>query len=120
MKTITVVTCFGEYTVMFRRSTYAHGNGIALFLVCVSSKGDPIEPFTCLTVNLFSVAVDCTDSPFVFLDINNNPWVLDWMCDHDFSTGAIFFMRSGFVDYPLVRLNLSRISEYCLSDSCEV
>lgn len=34
MKSITVVTAFGECTVMFRRSTYAYGNGIALELVC--------------------------------------------------------------------------------------
>lgn len=99
---------YGSYNVVFRLSSYSYGNGIVLNMLTFPD----LEPFACCTVNLFGDSVDRSGSPFVFLDVNNVPGILEFMCDNDFSTGAISSMCSGFVDYPLVRLNLSRIKEF--------
>lgn len=109
IKSIRFNSCYGSYDVVFRISSYLHGNGIFLELLTYPD----LLPYSNVTVNLFDDAVDCSGSPFVFLDVNNVPGILAWMCDNDFSTGAISSFRSGFVDYPLVRLNLSRIKEFC-------
>lgn len=106
-QTFNVGPDFGNFDVFFCSNTYAIGGGLALELRLYPS----CEPFGCITVNL----PDCPlDPPFVFLDVNNFPGILELMCDNNFSTGAISSARSGFVDYPLVRLNLSRIKEFSI------
>lgn len=107
-KVFKFASLFGDCDVFFCLNTYLFGGGIALQVI----KYPSAEPLGFITVNLSFYPLQ---SPLVFLDVKNFPGILEFMCDNDFSSGALSYVHSGYVDYPLVRLNLSRIREYSIS-----
>lgn len=101
-----------KYTIKTSRETfencrlelgqYTTGN-LAIEIYCDD------DYFTTLTVNLPEERKLSDGEAFV--DINNNPWALDFIAENKLgeNTGSVGF--SGMCMYPLVRFNLQKLAE---------
>lgn len=91
----------------FTTSTYsATGN---TYVGIHRKKNDCIEPYCNLTVNLDMQL----GKGLAFIDVNNaDRDLLLFLEEQEFITSTGVTMPSGFVVYPLYRLNLDKIKEY--------
>ena len=91
----------------FTTSTYSTtGN---TYVGIHSKKNDCIEPYCNLTVNLGMQI----DKGLAFIDVNNaDKRLLRFLEKQGFITPTGVTMPSGYVVYPLYRLNLDKIEEY--------
>lgn len=84
---------------------YTHG-WTALEFIDVSIPDQP-EPFAYATVWL-----DVLMPGFAYLDVNNFPNIEEIFKDHKLWEPAHRTRISGFVEYPLYRLNMDEINKY--------
>ena len=68
------------------------------------------EPFCNVTVNLPNA--ELSSDNLVFLDVNNAPWLEQFMFDNGFGAPTGYFRTSGFVNYPLYLCNMDKIHRY--------
>lgn len=81
--------------VSFRKEYYCVGGSLAVRMVDESTNQSCI-----LTVNLCSPLQD--GSRLAFLNINNHPDMLDWLCEKGLAEPTHFSSQSGFCTYPLL------------------
>ena len=68
------------------------------------------EPFCNVTVNLPNA--ELSSENLVFLDVNNAPWLEQFMFDNGFGSPTGYFRTSGFCNYPLYLCNMDKIHRY--------
>ena len=68
------------------------------------------EPFCYVTVNLPNA--ELSSDNLVFLDVNNAPWLEQFMIDNGFGMPTGRFRTSGFVNYPLYLCDMKKIHRY--------
>lgn len=68
------------------------------------------EPFCDVTVNLPNA--ELSSDNLVFLDVNNAPWLEQFMIDNGFGMPTGRFRTSGFVNYPLYLCDMKKIHRY--------
>lgn len=68
------------------------------------------EPFCDVTVNLPNA--ELSSDNLVFLDVNNAPWLEQFMFDNGFGSPTGYFRTSGFCNYPLYLCNMDKIHRY--------
>lgn len=91
----------------FTTDTYAINGNICVGIWC--KEGDCIEPFANLTVNLDLPLIKNT----AFIDVNNlDARLICCLEENGFIKKLKVTRRSGYVTYPLYRLNLDKIGEY--------
>ena len=94
-----------EFT--FTTSTYSTTGNTYVGINC--KENDCIEPYCDLTVNLDMQL----GKGLAFIDVNNaDKRLLRFLEKQGFITPTGVTMPSGFVVYPLYRLNLDKIEEY--------
>ena len=71
---------------------------------------DFFEPFCDVTVNLPNA--ELSSDNLVFLDVNNAPWLEQFMIDNGFGMPTGRFRTSGFVNYPLYLCDMKKIHRY--------
>lgn len=92
----------GSYDCYIVVSKYQNNN-TALQLI------DPEEgPYATMTVNIEELP-----SGYAALDVNNFPEVEDIMSKYKLGTPTEFYLTSGYCTYPVYKLNLTNIKEYC-------
>ena len=91
----------------FTTSTYSTTGNTYVGIHC--KEKDFIEPYCNLTVNLDMQL----SKAMAFIDVNNaDHSLLQFLEEQNFITPTGVTMPSGFVVYPLYRLNLEKIEEY--------
>ena len=91
----------------FTTSTYSTTGNTYVGIHC--KENDCIEPYRNLTVNLDMQLGE----GLAFIDVNNaDKKLLLFLEEHGFITPTGVTKPSGFVVYPLYRLNLDKIGEY--------
>lgn len=68
------------------------------------------EPFCDVTVNLPNA--ELSSDNLVFLDVNNAPWLEQFMIDNGFGMPTGRFRTSGFVNYPLYLCDMKKIHRH--------
>lgn len=68
------------------------------------------EPFCDVTVNLPNA--ELSSDNLVFLDVNNAPWLEQFMIGNGFGMPTGIFSTSGFVNYPLYLCDMKKIHRY--------
>ena len=68
------------------------------------------EPFCNVTVNLPNA--ELSSENLVFLDVNNAPWLEQFMFDNGFGSPTGYFRTSDFCNYPLYLCNMDKIHRY--------
>ena len=68
------------------------------------------EPFCDVTVNLPNA--ELSSDNLIFLDVNNAPWLEQFMIDNGFGMPTGRFRTSGFVNYPLYLCDMKKIHRY--------
>ena len=68
------------------------------------------EPFCDVTVNLPNA--ELSSENLIFLDVNNAPWLEQFMIDNGFGMPTGRFRTSGFVNYPLYLCDMKKIHRY--------
>ena len=81
--------------VCFRKEYYCVGGSLAVRMVDESTDQPCI-----LTVNLCSPLQD--GSRLAFLDTNNYPDMLDWLCEKGLAEPTHFSSQSGYCTYPFL------------------
>ena len=66
-------------------------------------------PFATITKNLKPLP-----KGYAFIDVNNCPWVKKLIEDYNLGTYANIEEQSGYVTYPLYKLNMDMINLYCM------
>lgn len=103
-KTISPVAC------AFEEQRYRFGGGLCLKLYMFTDN--IIDLWQTITVNLESVP-----EGFAYIDINNcGESIIQWLTANDFMEPTGEFLTSGFVSYPLYKLNLPKIREYTINE----
>ena len=89
----------------FRLVTGFYPNGWPVLSLESPDNG---ELYTVLTVNLEdSPAFGIPDQAFI--DINNNPEAMDFLIRYNLAEDTGYRRRSGWVEYPMVKLNLPEL-----------
>ena len=101
MSTIKVKTRIGVYECNTNLGKYPNGN------TCLSLSTVDGLPFANLTVNLGEIRTN-----EAFLDTNNSPFVQYLMKEYNLGEYAEYNQISGWVVYPLYKLNLDEIKKY--------
>lgn len=85
-----------------------HNGWLALSL----ELADTEEPYTVLTVNLENMnAIGLPD--MTFIDTNNNPDAMEFLVSNHLATDTGYRRGSGWVEYPMVQVNLPLIYRHC-------
>ena len=71
---------------------------------------DYFESFCDVTVNLPNA--ELSSENLIFLDVNNAPWLEQFMIDNGFGMPTGRFRTSGFVNYPLYLCDMKKIHRY--------
>ena len=71
---------------------------------------DFFEPFCDVTVNLPNA--ELSSDNLVFLDVNNAPWLEQFMVSNGFGMPTGRIRTSGFVNYPLYLCDMKKIHSY--------
>lgn len=87
-------------------------NGRTALKICAKEKISEgnFEPWCDVTVNL--PFAELKSDNLVFLDVNNAPWLEQFMIDNGFAMPTGRFRTSGFVNYPLYLCNMKKIQTY--------
>ena len=95
-------TDFGEYDVVIDVDTYTSNNNTAIQLY---ENGD-WQPFATITTNIIPLPKNV-----VALDINNCPWVEDFLQENDLIVDYQGELQSGFCSYPVCEIDLDRLNK---------
>lgn len=78
--------------------------------ICIVNPDDEGD-YELLTVNL--VTMDAIGLPNrTFVDCNNQPEALDFLVKNGFAVDTGYKRRSGFIDYPMVNIDLVRLYQH--------
>lgn len=107
MKNNFIIPFYPNMTFAFRTDTYAENGNTYIGLLC--EEDGFVEPYCSLTVNL-SVPLDKDKA---FIDVNNNEsHLVRYLAENDFIEDTGYKAQSGYVLYPLYKLNLEKIKQY--------
>ncbi len=98
--------------VCLKYDVYDVFNSLAVSLYYEPAPGtedSDLELFAVITVNL----PESADLPFgtQFVDINNYPWVDEWLIENSIAEPSGKIARSGFCVYPAFKFNICAIRE---------
>lgn len=104
MKTMKLKYYNKTFNLIPYKDAYARDNSLAILLI--DKKTD--DEFTCLTVNV-------TESIFLednqaYVDINNNPWALDFIKQYKLGKFIGRYAHSGYCSYPLYEFDLTKFA----------
>ena len=95
-----------NYPVSFRINHYANNENLYVGLMDHSEEFP--EPWCDLTVNLdVKLEPDCA-----FIDINNNPYAMEWLIENEIGSFTGKWRQSGFCRYPEFRFKEEKLKEY--------
>lgn len=98
-----VKTDFGDYDVNIVTHTYENNNTLCIELI------SPIEgPFARLTVNIADSDLFANENR-AFVDLNNCPWVEDFIEENKLGEFVGIWGSSGFCTYPLYEFDLGKL-----------
>ena len=86
------------------KETYARDDSLAITLID-KKEG---EPFSCLTVNVMESFF--LEPNQAYVDINNNPWALDFIEQNKLGKFIGRYAHSGYCTYPLFEFDLSKLA----------
>ena len=86
--------------------TYPITNNLALLLTYVDEDGYE-EPYCDITVNIIPLKENqgC-------IDINNAPWLIDWIEETGIAKDTGGKVSSGYVTYPIYKFDLEKLEMY--------
>lgn len=90
----------GKTTVLINKGRYAENKTTALIATCDDPQNNYEEPWGTVSVNL-GIKLDDDE---IFADINNNESLVNEMVKQKLLIPTGITQRSGFVEYPLMKL----------------
>lgn len=98
------VSLWGEtFIVYLKYDRYTMNNALAVSLYSVLSDEES-ECIARITVNLPESAILPDDTQFI--DVNNCPWVENWLIENSIAEPAGVIGRSGFCTYPAYKFKI--------------
>lgn len=106
------LTMYGEtYKIALMKGTYSSNETLAVEMVVVNDKGEMVEPWNMLTVNIDSSNVLANDKR-AFIDTNNNgEEIIQWLEENKIATSKGVYGQSGWCSYPLYEFNGQVLNE---------
>lgn len=96
------------YRLYTRIDKYAENGNTAIQLFCEDEEDGFLEPYMTLTVNLGPLSKE-----YAYLDVNHErAGIIKMMKEYKLGENMYIEKRSGFVTYPLYKLNLEEFGKY--------
>lgn len=95
-----------EFDIYLILDNYLENDNLYVGMI-TTNNGFP-EPFGDLTVN---IGIKCEEN-YSYIDINNNPNIIQWLIDNNLGIPTGDMNWSGFVLYPEFKFNMEEINKH--------
>lgn len=86
-------------------ASYSNNDNLAIQLFC--KEEGFFEPYATLTVNIHELK----DKTEAYVNINNNPNILNWITTNGIAVPTGETAISGYCEYPLYKFNLDKLNK---------
>lgn len=105
MKTYKYKNCLDETKELIPViAKYSNNDNLAIQLFC--KEEGYFEPYSTLTVNIHELE----DKTEAYVDVNNNPNILNWITANGIAIPTGETAISGYCEYPLYKFNLNKLN----------
>lgn len=86
-------------------ASYSNNDNLAIQLFC--KEEGFFEPYSTLTVNIHELK----DKTLAYVDVNNNPNILNWITENEIAIPIRETAISGYCEYPLYKFDLNKLNK---------